>query len=451
MKKAFSACFAVLWAVFLFAACAKTSGDAQNASPFFADASVSLPAEASALSPADAAAPSPAAPREQTNNIRFIQQAYPLGDGNGNGYYMFQYREDASCNIKYIDYGTQQEIVLCSRPECTHDNETCSAWRPYCGSTGSVIPIGDTLYLMYWGAHLPADVEQYGENALPHIEKAWLDGTHAQPLTHFSPNENFTGGLAYDDQYIYAAIVTTQKRSDGETETFYRIASISRSDGALSYSGRFDEMNLCIEGAAGNHLLLSYYGTAGVSSLEELRKIYALYDPVRGSFTPVDPGSTDGHSCMAYNGNLLVLDKTAYDLKMISIATGEPVHDVMHLNVPRTNDITLAYGCGDLLIVYTYPDDQPMTPYLFSLSEQTAYPILLPLQTDAAQSKHHKIHILARYGEKYLVTPSVSYDNIAVPGASTTLPAPEYTFAFLSKEDLLQGNANYSAITKTDG
>lgn len=209
-------------------------------------------------------------------------------------------------------------------------------------------------------------------------------------------------------------------------------------------------MSLSIEGAAGNHLLLSYYSTSDVSGLQEFRKIYALYDPAQGSLTPLDPGSTSNDFCMAYSGNLLILDKTTYDLKMVSIATGDTVQDVIHLDVPQTNDVVLAYGCDDLLIVYTYPDDQPMTPCVFSLSEQKATPILLPLQTDAAQGKEHEIEILAKCGEQYLVAPSVSHYNVVFPGLSMTLPEAEYTFAFLSKEDLLQGRANYAAIAKIE-
>lgn len=440
MKKAFSACFAFLFTAFLFASCTNTPGDPQGSAASAADA----PSPSSAPTPASTEA------EERENDIRFLQQAFPLGDGNENGHYRFQYREDASYNIKYIDYQTQQEIFLCSRPECTHDNEACSAWRPYCGSTGAVIPIGDELYLIYWGSRLPTDAELYGENALPHIEKAQLDGTNARDLVHFSLNENFTGGLAYDEKNIYVTISTTQKTPEDKTETFYRIASIDRNDGTVTYSDRWDVMSLCIEGAAGNHLLLSYYGAEEFSSLQELRKIYVLYDPAQKNATPLDPGSTEGTFCKAYNGNLLVVDRAACELKSISIATGETAPDIIHLDIPEANELTISYGCDDLLMIFNYPPDRPMTPYVFSLSEQKAYPILLPLQKDTTQGGEQKIDLLAKYGERYLVTTSVSLYNVTFPG-SLTLPGFEYSFAFLSKEDLLQGRANYSMIEKMEG
>ena len=66
-----------------------------------------------------------------------------------------------------------------------------------------------------------------------------------------------------------------------------------------------------------------------------------------------------------------------------SAATGETVPDAMHLDIPNPNELTLSYGCGDLLMVFNDPPDRPMIPYVFSLSEQTAYPVLLSLQKDA--------------------------------------------------------------------
>lgn len=48
--------------------------------------------------------------------LSFLGQGAPLGDGDENGYYYMSQRADASFNVRYVDYASRSEVVLCNRP-----------------------------------------------------------------------------------------------------------------------------------------------------------------------------------------------------------------------------------------------------------------------------------------------------------------------------------------------
>lgn len=54
----------------------------------------------------------------------------PDGSSSGaiteKGYYSLSALEDGALNIKYLDFQTKEQIVLCNAPNCQHNNETCT-------------------------------------------------------------------------------------------------------------------------------------------------------------------------------------------------------------------------------------------------------------------------------------------------------------------------------------
>ena len=95
--------------------------------------------------------------------------------GTAAGAYRLVYRADGSSNITYIDYATRSEIYLCNRPNCTHDNESCTSWLPMDGISKDVFVAGDHLVILYHGS--ASDVDEFGSAAMPHIDIANLDGS----------------------------------------------------------------------------------------------------------------------------------------------------------------------------------------------------------------------------------------------------------------------------------
>ena len=96
------------------------------------------------------------------------------------GAYRLAYRADGSSNITYIDYATCSEIYLCNRPNCTHDNESCTSWLPMDGISKDVFAAGDHLVILYHGS--ASDVDEFGPASMPHIDIANLDGSERKTL-----------------------------------------------------------------------------------------------------------------------------------------------------------------------------------------------------------------------------------------------------------------------------
>src|SRR5699024_11401941 len=48
------------------------------------------------------------------------------------GKYFFQLRSDEAggLNLLYLDYASQSAIVLCEKPNCLHNDETCTSFFP---------------------------------------------------------------------------------------------------------------------------------------------------------------------------------------------------------------------------------------------------------------------------------------------------------------------------------
>ena len=100
--------------------------------------------------------------------------------GTAAGAYRLVYRADGSSNITYIDYATRSEIYLCNRPNCTHDNESCTSWLPMDGISKDVFAAGDHLVILYHGS--ASAVDEFGPASMPHIDIANLDGSERKTL-----------------------------------------------------------------------------------------------------------------------------------------------------------------------------------------------------------------------------------------------------------------------------
>ena len=74
--------------------------------------------------------------------------------------------------IHYLDYATHSDIILCSRPICTHDDESCSSFIQSNSLVPSLAVVGDRLRIVGGGIGV-SDPE---EGDLPYIEVMQLDG-----------------------------------------------------------------------------------------------------------------------------------------------------------------------------------------------------------------------------------------------------------------------------------
>ena len=460
MKKLF--CAVCLFALVLSCAgCTVPVPPAQNAQ----DGGAGMPAPPSAVSGAAAgAAPGAEASSAEASSagassggaaetpIRYLGQGEPLGDGNEAGYYYLSHREDGSFNIKYVDYASCTEIYLCSRPECAHDNESCTAWRPYGGSEGCAVPVGDHLYTMFYGPLRPEELAVFGELAKMHIGISGLDGSGARELVSLPASESLHDGIAADAQHLYMTIETVEKTPDDETRSFRQIYAVDLQDGSISKSAPMEQNNLGIVGAAGRKLILRYYDVTldETHSLADMGDVYCTYDVDTGELHALTGSVPAGYICA--DEYLCRIDREQACLQKMNVLTGETVSLPFDRDLSRYEDIRPSCSAmPDYILILLYEPDQPVQHGLLSL--ETGEIFLRTMEIEAPEGSHDKTApIFAQIDEKTFLT-ARSYANRVVQfplgdGGALGLPYPEYELALLPVESCLANRPDFTPIQK---
>ena len=161
------------------------------------------------------------------------------------GFYSIKSLFPNSLNITYIDYATQQELFLCNRPECLHNDDTCKSYIPLDPGTGvqpSLYLAGNTVLLIYSGA---------SETSLPRIEAMELDGSNRHIVVEFEASQTLVPPYLFDTEFLYFSLTTQHEQPLSQTTEFIRV---SLKDGTVESVYQF-EQNI-------NSLIAGTYETA---------------------------------------------------------------------------------------------------------------------------------------------------------------------------------------------
>lgn len=126
------------------------------------------------------------------------------------GAYVLQQFYSGSMNLLYLDYASRQEIFVCSRPECSHSDESCTAYIPFTGdySHPLIACMNDTLYLLQ---------STSTETTAPYLEQCSTDGHQRERLFELDASQSVASDLYWDSDSLYFAVRTVG--SDGAAET----------------------------------------------------------------------------------------------------------------------------------------------------------------------------------------------------------------------------------------
>lgn len=142
-------------------------------------------------------------------NLKLCDPFASGGAATLNGYYYTVLRPDGNLNIHYLDYATHSDIILCSRPNCTHDDESCSSFIQSNSLVPSLAVVGDRLLIVGGGIGV-SDPE---EGDLPYIEVMQLDGNDRKRVYQANASSEF-GALVCDDQNFYTVERITKIQDD---------------------------------------------------------------------------------------------------------------------------------------------------------------------------------------------------------------------------------------------
>ncbi|MEG0276185.1 MAG: hypothetical protein RR630_04070 [Coprobacillus sp.] len=207
------------------------------------------------------------------------------GDGNEEGYYHIKEKETTEgtvFNICYYDYATKKEIILCNKPECQHNDETCTACL-MSGITSQLIVYNDSLYIME-SRGLTVDSLGQRQETGPKIIKRNLDGSQPQDVHVLEDGYQFDDtSYVIADDILYIKISKQElykidKSSSMQVDIEKKLYAINLKTG--EGKSILDLMNKDIIGVNGRNLIIKHtlYKEDPMKYLEEGN--YSKYDQI---------------------------------------------------------------------------------------------------------------------------------------------------------------------------
>ena len=171
--------------------------------------------------------------------------------GNGplvsldSGIYEAQIVYENSCSIFYTDPIQQKRIYLCGAPNCTHDNESCSAYFSTPGRTypPMLLTNGKKILLMFTEAL---------EGSNPSMISIDLDGSNRQTVFELASNQYVRGNFYISNDDIYFDVVQTDSDSSSHYQLWH--ANIESKEAQEVADLGSDEQFYYLCGCAGSRL-----------------------------------------------------------------------------------------------------------------------------------------------------------------------------------------------------
>ena len=141
------------------------------------------------------------------------------------------YYADFSTGISYFDETTGQSVPLCSRPECRHVDESCTAHVDVPLYQLFMNPEKDMLFLSYPKVE---DFETY--NPIYHIYTMDTNGANRREVFRLDSGEMYTT-FVFNGDNLYFLTCTTDKES---TQTHYNLVTVNYKTGETSIIESFE-------------------------------------------------------------------------------------------------------------------------------------------------------------------------------------------------------------------
>ena len=237
--------------------------------------------------------------------MEFVDLEFLLGiSGTEDGYYESASLSGGNYIILYTDYATKQRVPLCNRPECLHNDETCTAWV-----SRSVVPFvaGDKLYLKYTRMDDPS---LSVEDRYQRIEQMDLNGENRKVLVRFEANKEMTGNIVSDGTYFYVI----REIIESVTDASYELLRISLIDGSVEVLEKLDKKYFLL-GGWGKQLLMKDIGFSELLSFSELDQLnnqtdshrLSLYNIDSKQFQVIDQWDSSEKSVLTYQDKMYSL------------------------------------------------------------------------------------------------------------------------------------------------
>lgn len=371
----------------------------------------------------------------------------PLASGGAaapDGYYYTVLRPDGNLNIRYLDYATHSDIILCSSPNCTHDDESCSSFIRSNSLVPSLAVVGDRLLIVGGGIGV-SEPEEYD---LPYIETLQLDGNDRKRVYQADASSEF-GALLCDDEKFYTVERITELQNDTPTLTQH-LVQIDLDTGEKSVLSDMGPNIVYLCDAAGSTVY--YYSIEPQDDSQSYSKTvfkYYAYDLENDSTVLMDTIPSDSKRKIAIaGGTLYQIDSEAHQFLIKHIEEGTAGTVIKEFPIDAEFDnYSIRCVIDGKVIVDEQQKKEDGTPQTIAhtIDCNTGFMGPWPLYYDTPEAAHPmQVEILAVQDDTFLVRCGVETPD-AESGDSDTMPNAEY--ATIKKSDFWNGTENYSYFT----
>jgi hypothetical protein len=161
-------------------------------------------------------------PKSSSNNSKisvkkeFTMLSTDRGYASKNGYYMIASsgdKVDSSGSsfkiIRYFDYASLQDIVLCNKPNCSHSDNTCNAYLSPTFHMAQLFETNGKVYVVNGQAMMMGHSKD--PDTAPAIYQMNPDGTNRTRLLNFSSGMRVSGPFLQRDNMLYAQASTLKQ------------------------------------------------------------------------------------------------------------------------------------------------------------------------------------------------------------------------------------------------
>ena len=369
----------------------------------------------------------------------------PLGPLDGavssSGFYQLRANPQAGSNIVYTDFATGSTVYLCSRPECLHEDDTCTSWFPF--AMGYLFMDAKEEHLFCIGN---------ANRATEDTETIWRmtsAGENREKFYQCAPNETLVDAIASGDEHIYFSTQVVN-RETRQVEKYLNQANIyDKTVSPLLTCGGGD----WLMGAFDDRLVLL------LSDEEDAEMRYATFDIASQTSEPFysySYGQSDGGESSFIDGEYLyILQSTSTgtaDLKRLHIPTGETLAlaDGLPFFGPDTTSIRGVFG-GYLEVTAfdTRANDPENIPrYHYAVNCETGQVQELSLTYPMGEIESFVV-IIAEAGSDFLVGTGMEFVTMMLNGPDHTYYAAEVgvpAYALINKEDYWNNQPVYRAV-----
>ena len=229
---------AALLALALLAGCAGPAGGAAEVSGFDTAESKSAPAQdGTAFLPLE--------------NLVSCDQKFSQ-TGTEDGAYIRRTLLDWSEVLTFIDYEAKIGVPLCSQANCTHSDDTCTAWLPVGWNTQFVL--NDKLYVI---CSANGDAEELLEMD--------LNGQNRRQVLQLNSNEIFSAaGVVGNAQYLFFGVQETKPETGWPEYTIRRLDLKTGKLEKIHQRSEGKNNTVTLLGACGDQLVIQYVDALGI-------------------------------------------------------------------------------------------------------------------------------------------------------------------------------------------